>query len=346
LIRGVLAMKRILLLCVAAALVPALVFGGDDKRKGTAGAQQVLIPVGARSIATGGAFVPSLKGVEAIYYNPAGLSTAGSSEAMFSYMSYLADINVSYVAVSADFPDLGAFGVSFKALSFGDIPQTTFALPDGNGTTFSPGFYVLGLTYSKTITDRVSAGFTTKIVNESILSTSATGFAVDFGVQYRFPNNLMIGAVLKNVGSDMKYTGTDLQTRTDIPDAGLGTSQGTYSPETEPFQIPSNFEMGVNYTYSVDASNALLVGATFRNNNTLQDEMMFGLEYKLMNIFSLRGGYETYMKDAAQSIHGFNLGAGIEYELESAVRFSFDYAFKSVKDFPTDNHVFTVKIGL
>jgi opacity protein-like surface antigen len=324
----------------------SLAYGGDVKRKGTAGAQEVLIPVGARGIATGGALFPSLSGVEAIYYNPAGLSVGDRSEAMFSHMSYIADINVSYVAVSANFVDFGAIALSFKTLSFGDIPVTTFEHPDGDGTTYSPGTYIVGLTYSRALTDRVSAGFTTKVIYESVMSTSASGMAIDFGVQYRFSSGLSIGASLKNVGTDMQFSGSDLQTKTDVPEAGLGSSQGVYSPETESFQIPSYFELGVNYLHTFNPDNQLLLGTTFRNNNNLQDELMFGLEYKMMNVLALRSGYDMLVRDAKESVYGLNLGAGVDYKFENGIAVSFDYAFRSVKDFPTDNHVFTVKLGL
>lgn len=339
-------MNRLFILCVALVFSHAVVSAGDDARKGTAGAQQLLIPVGARSIATSGAFLPSLQGAEAIYYNPAGLSAVPYSEAMFSYMTYLADINVSYVAVSANFRDIGAFGLSFNTLDFGDIPITTFEHPDGTGTTYSPGFYVVGLTYARSITDRVSAGVTVKLVNETIIGTSAMGGAVDIGIQYRFVGNLSIGAALKNIGSSMSYSGADLQVRNDLPGAPPGSDQGTYSPETEAFQIPSYFEMGLNYTADINPQNAVIIGTTFRNNNTLQDELKLGLEYKLMNMFSVRGGYEMLTKDQDQSVYGLSLGVGLEYELENSVRFSFDYAFRAIKEFPTDNHVFTVKLGL
>ena len=76
---------------------------------------------------------------------------------------------------------------------------------------YSPSFISAGLTYSKIITDRVSIGVNAKVINESILDVSATGFALDFGVQYRFPSNLSIGAAVKNVGTNMVYSGGDLQ---------------------------------------------------------------------------------------------------------------------------------------
>jgi hypothetical protein len=145
------------LLCVALMLFGSLTYGGDDSRKGTTGADQLLIPVGARSIATAGAFLASTSGVEAIYYNPAGLAASQRSEALFSYMSYIADINISYFAVSAHLEDLGTFALSYKTLDFGKISVTTFEQPDGTGATYSPGFFTLGVSYARSITDRVTA---------------------------------------------------------------------------------------------------------------------------------------------------------------------------------------------
>jgi len=320
-------------------------WGGDAARKGTTGADQLLIPVGARSIATGGAFLATAQGVEAIYYNPAGLAASYKSEAMFSYMSYIADINVAYFATAVYVEELGTFALSYKTLDFGDIPITTFENPDGTGSTYSPGFFTLGLSYARAITDRVTAGTTVKLVQESIMSTSATGVAVDFGVQYKFQRNLALGVTIKNVGSNMKYTGADLLTRTNVPGTASNSPTGVYSPDTEAFQIPSYFELSASYTAELDNMNSLMLGTTFRNNNALEDQVMLGLEYQLFKTLSLRGGYERATENAESAIYGFNFGAGVEYAMESGLQMSVDYAFRTVKEFPSDNHIFTLKIG-
>jgi len=232
-------MKKISFLIVLVAFGLSSAFAGDVSRKGTNGAEQLLVPVGARSIATGGAFVSDVKGVEAIYYNPAGLDLAGRSEAMFSYMDYLADIKVSYFALSANLGDLGTFGLSFKTFNIGDIPVTTFEHPDGTGATYSPSLMTAGLTYSKQITDRVSAGATVKVIYEAITNVSATGAALDFGVQYKFPNNMRLGVAVTNSGGNMRYRGPELQVKQDIPGKPPGAGCGGYEPATEEFQRPS-----------------------------------------------------------------------------------------------------------
>ncbi len=338
-------MKKLLQIAIIA-LASFQLFAGDVARKGTTGAEQLLIPVGARGISTGGALLASMTGLEAVYYNPAGLDLGPGTEAMFSYMSYLADINVSYFAASAKLGDLGSVALSFKTLDFGEIPVTTADYPDGTGRTYSPGFLTLGLTYSKVITDRISIGTNLKLVSESIENTTATGYAIDFGVQYRFSNRLFIGAAVKNIGSNMEYSGAELQAQTPIPIADPGTLPGTYQIVAEGFQIPSYFELSAGYNYQFNEQNNLLLGSTFTANNSLEDKLNFGLEYGFMNIFFLRGGYNLLLgSDSDNQVFGFTAGAGISYDLAQDIGVVVDYAFRDVKEFPQPNHIFTIKLG-
>jgi opacity protein-like surface antigen len=326
--------------------VSLMVYAGDPARKGTTGAEQLLIPVGAKSIATSGAFLSSISGLESIYYNPAGLSQTQGSEAMFSYMSYIADINISYFAIGTSLGDFGSFAFSVKTFDFGDIPVTTFDAPDGDGTTYSPAFLTAGLTYSKVITDRVGIGINAKIISESILDVSATAFALDFGVQYRFPNNLSVGAAVKNIGTNMVYKGSNLQVRTGIPGSQPGSGTGVYEVVAEEFQIPSYFELSTAYQHNINEENSILLGTTFRNNNVMEDQLKFGLEYGFSNTFFVRGGYDLLLENASDNTFGFTFGAGLNYNFADGMGLAFDYAYREVKDFPTPNHVFTVKLAL
>ena len=63
-----------MLLCVSS------LDAGSKKRRGTAGAQELLIPVGARNIAMSNAFVAGVTGVEAAATNPAGVSGMSGSK--------------------------------------------------------------------------------------------------------------------------------------------------------------------------------------------------------------------------------------------------------------------------
>jgi len=124
---------------------------GSEQRSGTAGAQELLIPVGSRGTALNGAFISGIDGIESIYWNPAGLATNSHTvQAMFSHQNYLVDMNVSYGALAINFDKIGALGVSIKSLDFGaGIEETTVENPNGTGRTFSPVYLTFGLTYAR-----------------------------------------------------------------------------------------------------------------------------------------------------------------------------------------------------
>jgi len=337
-------MKKILLI-IFILIITAAAYAGDEARKGTTGAEELLIPVGARGIATGGAFLANLTGVESIFYNPAGLDVIPQTEAMFSYVSYLADINVSYFAVGASLGDFGSIGLNLKSLDFGDIPVTTVELPDGTGSTYSPTFLTLGLTYSKLLTDRISIGTNFKLISETIGNSTASGFAIDAGVQYHFSESIMIGAAVKNIGTNMEFSGQDLTTRTGIPGSVPGASDGTYQIVAESFQIPSYFQLSLTYALNFNEENTVLLAGAYTANNSLEDVANFGLEYGFMNNFFVRGGYNFLVQNVDDYIYGFTFGAGIDYKLGNDLGFVFDYAFRDVKDFPNANHIFTIKLN-
>ncbi len=321
-------------------------FAGDIARKGTTGAEQLLIPVGARGIAAGGSFLSFISGVESIYYNPAGLAKGPSTDIMFSYMSFLADIGVSYFAIGQQIGDFGTIGFSFKTFDFGNIPVTTNESPDGTGSTYSPVFLTIGLTYSRLLTDRISVGTNIKLISEKIMSASATGVAVDVGVQYRFTESISLGATIKNIGTNMSYQGDDLSVKTEIPNTGLGYSPGTYQVITEDFQIPSYMELSIGYQYTINQYNKINLASNFVANNSFEDNINFGLEYNFNDMFFVRGGYNYALEQSSESIYSFTIGAGINYKVGDEWGFTFDYAYRDVKEFPTANHIFTVGISL
>ena len=337
-------MKKFLMLLI----INVLLFAGDVSRKGTTGADELLIPVGARSIATAGAFVANSQGLEAIYYNPAGLAAyQGSGEMMFSYTSYLADIKLSYFAASFNDKSLGSVALSVKNLDFGKINVTTTSKPDGDGSTYSPTFLTTNLTYAKVITDRVTAGANMKIIYEKIGNASATGIGLDFGVQYKFDElPLWLGAAIKNVGTNMRFTGQDLQQKyypvNNIFDAKPVTSEIV----TEEFEIPSYFELSMAYDYKFDDDVSLLTGFNFRNNNAMEDLLQVGAEFSYVEMFYLRAGYETYLQNTDKNIYDYTLGAGIKYDFTRSLSITFDYAYRNVNEKAFDaNHVFSVKLG-
>ena len=140
-------------------LAASAVFGAGQNRAGTAAASELLIPVGARAMALGGSSVATTSGIEALYWNPAGLTRASTDATLaFSTMSYLADTRVNYLALAGRFEGVGSLAIDIKAMDFGDIPVTTETQPDGTGASFSPTFFTIGGHFSRDLTDRIALG--------------------------------------------------------------------------------------------------------------------------------------------------------------------------------------------
>ena len=191
--------------------VASITEAGSKKRRGTAGAQELLIPMGSRGTAMAGAYVAGISGLEAIEWNMAGLSgMSNDGQAMSSYSSWIADIGITSVAIASSFGGNSVFGISLKSLDFGDIPVTTAILPDGTGETYSPSYLTFNFLFSRKMTDRIFFGSTVKLVSESIMREFARGMAIDAGVQYKADNGLSLGASLRNLGLNMHFEGADL----------------------------------------------------------------------------------------------------------------------------------------
>lgn len=337
----------ILTVFVTIAILTAEVFASGGRRNGTAGAQELLIPVSARGLAMGGAYVSGITGLDAIFYNPAGFGGSNfGTEAMFSYMSYIADIGFSFAAVGVNLGDFGAIAFNLRTLDFGDIPVTTVDNPYGTGTTFSPSFFVGGVTYSNSLTDRIRVGVNLNLISESIIRTSASGFSFDAGIQYdglAGVEGLKMGIVIKNLGSQIKYDGEDL-IRTAIDPTSLRGSQ-FYKIDAASFELPSQLEFGVAYNYKFDESYQAIIASSFQNNNFANDEYKIAGEFNYDDLFFVRGGY-TYVRenvdDTNQSLWGPTFGAGIV--LRTGVDIMVDYAFRSV-DYFDANHMITIKLG-
>lgn len=335
--------RKILVLAFAFLFSLSTAYAGDLARAGTTSGTQLLIPVGARSLAMGGAVLGEISGAEAMYWNPAGVAYSQKSEVLFNNMSYIADTDLNYMALVFNGGSLGAFGLDIKSLSFGDIEETTELSPDGTGNTYSPSFLVVGLTYSRLITDRITAGVTGKVIHEGILQTSANTLAFDLGVQYAFGSNIKVGVVMKNVGGKMTYSGKNLERTGQMPSSSLIRENGYFSGVALGADIPSVFSFGASYTANINEENSLLFSGAFTNNNAASDDLYGGLQYGFKNFFFLRGGYDYQTQGTSDQIFGASFGAGLRYQMNSFV-FVFDYAFRQVTDYFDSSNIFTVKL--
>jgi hypothetical protein len=336
----------------------ASVEAGSGLRKGTAGATELLIPVGSRGTALGGAFTSGVSGVEALFWNPAGVAGSDmNTEVMFSHLNYIADINIEYAAVTSRMGDFGYLGASFKTVGFGDIEETTVENPDGTGSTYSPNYITMGLTYSRAMTDRILFGVTTKLVSEKIMRESAMGVGFDFGLQYLSGiSGLKLGISLMNLGPNMKFDGPDLEHAVVLPGTEEGTEEEATRTTLASFDLPSFLQLGVSYDYPFNGQHMVTAMGNFQNHGYSYDQYNFALEYNYADMLFLRGAFTTaYREDDPVNDNGFlssdedylwgpSFGAGFKFNLTPTTPLSFDYAYRTVEFFDAPQW-FTVTAG-
>ncbi|KAA3631064.1 MAG: DUF3308 domain-containing protein [Bacteroidetes bacterium] len=318
------------------------VHAGNPDRQGEAGAYELLMIPYARTAGLHAMTTANVSGVESIRINPAGLSRINSTEISFSNAVYLSGtgINMNAFGVARKVGENGAIGMSLMALDFGDIPVTTTDQPEGTGTTFSPSFFNIGLSYAHTFENKVTVGITLRGVSESTADINAFAFAVDAGVQYVTGenDNFKFGISLRNVGGKMRFSGEGLNDLTDVD----GGYQITLSQRSAGYELPSMLNIGMSYDFLLGGTARLTAVGNFTSNSFSQDQLGGGLEFSLKELFMLRAGYRYEFKSGSPSeaerplYTGLSAGASVALPLSKEkknTKVSIDYAYRHTKIF-------------
>jgi hypothetical protein len=322
-----------------------VVLAGSSIRIGSAGGQELLIPVGSRGYALGGAVVADASGIEATHWNPAGLSRTTGAEVMFFHMPYIADINMNFFGISSELGSMGTFAATAKILDIGEIEETTEAQPGGTGNFFNPTLSVIGLTFSRQMTHQVNFGITMNYINERIHEVSANSVSFDMGFMFdpRW-NGVQVGMVIKNIGPDIRFGGRGF----DLRDEDVG--ERAVRSRNAAAELPSHVVLGASYTPQYDGDHAFTFSGNFQSNNFSEDAWIGGLEYAYDGKYFLRGAY-SYSQDVENDagdvlnpyIYGLSLGAGFTMELNETLM-TFEGAWRETEFFDSEA-VFSLKLG-
>ncbi|MEJ2613790.1 MAG: PorV/PorQ family protein [Ignavibacteriaceae bacterium] len=300
----------------------------DITKVGTTAGQFLKIGPGARALAMGGTYVGISDDIYAAYYNPAGVAiNHGSGQAAFSHTQWIADINYDFAAASLNIESFGSLFFSVTSMRVPEEKVRTFEYPEGNGQVWDASSVAFAVGFAKSLTDRFSIGFNAKYIQESIWSSSATGFALDVGTYYITPfNGLIIGASISNFGTKMKLDGRDIQINYD-PDGNLTTGPNNVPAkyEMDQYDLPLTFRIG--FSMDVVKSRYIRIKAAFDathpNDNT--EYLNSGIEFAYDELVFIRGGYKSLFMDNSEE--SFTLGAGIKYEMSSSLFVKFNYAY-------------------
>jgi len=267
-------------------------------------------------------------GSGSLFFNPAGMADLKSLvDVSGSINQWIADIRHSTfsLAVSPFDGDYGVLGFSFQYVDYGDFYGTRVntASPQGYDDTgiFSLNALAFGVGYAKQLTDRFSVGGQVRWVHQDLgQSMIAQNIRAD-STNTRFADRVITDNELFPVVFDF---GT--QFKTGIESLVFGMSVRNFSTDykyaEEGFQAPLVFTLGVSMnvldlTEKLPFDQSLFVSVDASHHRDHPEQIKVGLDYKILNILSLRGGYVS-----SNDEDDFSFGVGV-----SQFGFSFDYAY-------------------
>jgi len=327
----------LLVVCVFASVPLA-----QTLKTGTTSAQILKINVGPRAIGMGGAFTSIADDITSVYWNPSGTANIQSNEVYFNHSNLYMDISNDFAAISTNVSGFGSIGAFVSVLSADEMLVRTVEQPEGTGEFFDYGSIVVGLNYSRFLTENFSIGFNAKYINESIWNMSATGFAIDVGTLYKIPvlNELRIAASVSNFGTKMQLAGRDV---TEIVPAGAGGGNFVNSNlELDKFDLPLLFRFGISADVIKEGTSRLTAAVDAIHPNDHTEYINSGLEYAWNEIIFIRAGYNSLFEEDSEK--GLTFGFGLNYRIVDMIKVKLDYAYQDFGRL-TEVHYFSVGVN-
>ncbi len=260
---------------------------------------------GAKPAAVGGAYSSLADGVNALYYNPAGLGKVNYKEATFMHNDYMLDMKYEYIAYCMPIEKLkGAMGINVSIFDAGKFDKTriTGGVQYTSLGTFSARDLAVGIGYGKAFNKKYSVGVNLKIISSKIDNAKASAVAADFGMLYEnsdadfFP--IALGITAQNLGTSLKY-------------------------DNQKEHLPWTVKVGLSTYFDVDKTIKIIPSFDQYTADGLNYEYKIGCEINIKKIYSIRVGYDSINEIG----NGISLGFGAKINA-----ISLDYAFMSYKD--------------
>lgn len=310
-------MKKSLIIFTAFLLaVGSMSMAANDQRVGSVGAQFLKIGVGSRYQGLGEASVAVVNDAYSMYWNPAGLVGIEGSNVTFTNVNWITDVTLNYVAFGTRLGDQGVVGFSASLLTMGDMEITTIDNPDGTGENFSSSDAAISAGYARMLTTRLAFGAAIKYVYQSIYKESAGGVAFDFGTQLQTGfRSLRLGMNISNMGSQMKFSGPDLDVL-----SSTGESQSVLA--VDGYDLPLTFRLGAAYDFIDNEHHRLTAALEAKHPNDNDQQASLGSEYAYDGKYFLRAGYKFNYDE-----QGLTLGGGLQAPLGRQTMLVIDYAW-------------------
>jgi hypothetical protein len=287
---------------------------GENEKLAQTGFQFLSVISDARGAAMAEAMTSLQSGSSALFFNPAGMADMeGIVDFTASQNQWIADIthNTFSLAVSPSHGEYGVLGISVQSVDYGEFYGTRVDKSTDLGYIdtgkFELSALAVGIGYAKRLNDRFSVGGQVRWVRQNlgesvlpIISTvpdtsyetvesELTPLAFDFGTQFKTGfKSLVFGMSVRNFSKEIKYV-------------------------EEGFQLPLVFNLGISmnlldFVENVPLDQSLYLSLDASHHRDHPEQIKVGVDYRLMNVLSLRGGYVSNNDES-----GISFGMGVTY---------------------------------
>jgi hypothetical protein len=192
------------------------------------------------------------------------------------------------------------FAVEAKSLYLSDMERTTVFHPDGDGTFFDAGDASFGLTYSRSLTDKFSAGVAGNFIHSGLDDISDNVMAFDFGTLYDTGyRSLRIGMSIQNIGGELTYIDTKRSAK-----------------------VPTVFRVGASMNLLDTGKNSFLLAGDFSHPPDNNERLNVGGEYSFKDFFFARAGYNI-----GYDTEKLAAGIGVKFPSSLSTETRFDYSY-------------------
>ena len=293
----------------------------DFDRVAQSGFQFLHLPTHARQAAIGGVSSVMMSGAAAALNNPAAIALVENADLVVTRMNWIADIGYNAGALVKNLGGWGSLGLSAVYLDYGDMDRTeNREILDANNErtglsevitglgTFSAYDLAVGVSYARSMTDRLQLGATVKYVRESIDNTDVSNWSIDVGTLYYTGfRTLRVAMMGSNFGPDVNFA--EWEERIQVTPANV--------------KMPMVFKFGaaIDVLEGGPSPHLLTLSSEFIHPNDGPERVHVGTEYAFQDLIFLRGGYRFNYDEQS-----YTLGGGLNVNLGD-IGLKIDYSY-------------------
>ncbi len=295
------------------------------EKTGTTSFQFLKVIPTARAAAMAGAYSSISASSDAIFWNPAGLTSVENLSASVGYADWFMDVMHYSFSAAYNIEGIGTVGILGMVADYGEIEVTSVEAlgfsggeynPGLTGEIIKPGSSVFGLSFAKYLNDRFAFGLTVKYAMEDLVYEKAGSIIFDGGLTYDTDfRSIILSASLRNFGPEVTFVDRS-------------------------YPLPQTLNIGIS-SYLIAPDNSLL--ASISNQSLLisydiiqprdyDQQHSIGIEYSFNDLIFLRGGY-LFNSDQ----EGLSFGGGINIQ-----NYQIDYAYNQYGEYLDDVHRITI----